>query len=120
MHNWRLSLANDEGLARSCSLYSQSLDGTGSDKLGNLAVETGHNFKNGFSTINVCSQPQNILPLMSNQNMQFPMFQGPTTMSYFHQNPVSWLAAPTNGLMPYPHPNHYLYASPLGYDLNED
>ncbi|KAL1351410.1 hypothetical protein HN51_015318 [Arachis hypogaea] len=112
--------ANGEGLARSCSLYSRSLDGTGSDKLGNLAVETGHNFENGFSTINVCSQPQNILPLMSNQNMQFPMFQGPTTMSYFHQNPVSWPAAPTNGLMPYPHPNHYLYAGPLGYGLNED
>ncbi|XLR54131.1 hypothetical protein S83_004803 [Arachis hypogaea] len=91
MHDWRLSLANGEGLARSCSLYSRSLDGTGSDKLGNLAVETGHNFENG-----------------------------PTTMSYFHQNSISWPAAPTNGLMPYPHPNHYLYAGPLGYGWNED
>ncbi|MED6182363.1 hypothetical protein PIB30_027731 [Stylosanthes scabra] len=113
--------ANGEGLARrSRSLYCHSLDVAGSDALGNRAVETGHNFENGFSTINVCSQPQNMLPLMSNQNMQYPMFQGPTTMGYFHQNPVSWPAAPTNGLMPFPHPNHYLYAGPLGYGLNED
>ena len=41
-------------------------------------------------------------------------------MGYYHQNPVSWPAAPTNGLMPFPHPNPYLYAGLFGYSLNED
>ena len=113
--------ANGEGLARrSSTLYGSSLDVTGSDRLRNLVVETGQNFENGFSTISVCSQPQSMLPLVANQNIQFPMFQAPSTVGYFHQNPVSWPAAPTNGLMPFPHPNHYLYAGPLGYGLNEE
>ncbi|XP_027350760.1 uncharacterized protein LOC113861874 [Abrus precatorius] len=112
---------NGEGLARSSSsLIGPSLDGTRSEALGNLAVEISQNFDNGFSTANVCSQPQRILPPMSNRNIQFPVFQVPSSMSYFHQNPVSWPAAPTNGLMPFPHPNHYLYTGPLGYGLNED
>ncbi|XP_061346397.1 uncharacterized protein LOC133292040 isoform X2 [Gastrolobium bilobum] len=109
-----------EGLARSSSsLGGPSLDGTRNDALGNL-VEIVQNFDNGFSTINVCSQPQSMLPLMSNQNKQFRVFQPPSTMGYFHQNPVSWPAGPANGLMPFPQPNQYMYAGPLGYGLNED
>ncbi|KAK7336669.1 hypothetical protein VNO77_17215 [Canavalia gladiata] len=112
--------ANGECLTRSStSLIGPSLDGIRSDPLGNL-VEITQNFDNGFSAANVCSQPQSILPPVSNQNIQFPVFQAPSAVGYFHQNPVSWPAAPTNGLMPFPHPNHYLYAGPLGYGLNED
>ncbi|KAK7259582.1 hypothetical protein RIF29_25191 [Crotalaria pallida] len=99
-----------ESLAkRSSSLFGPSLDGKGSDALGSRVVAA-----------NVCSQPQSMLPLVPNQNIQFPVFQAPSTMGYFHQSPISWPAAPTNGLMPFPHPNHFLYAGPLGYGLNED
>ncbi|WJX78721.1 hypothetical protein P8452_61910 [Trifolium repens] len=112
--------ANGKSLSRSSSSpIGQSLDGTRSDASGNF-VEFAQNFNNGFSTASMCSQPQSLLPPVSNQNIQFPTFQAPSTMGYFHQNPVSWPAAPTNGLMPFPHPNHYLYAGPLGYGLNED
>ncbi|PWA92457.1 hypothetical protein CTI12_AA006740 [Artemisia annua] len=62
------------------------------------------------------SQPQgnNIIqqPLQA-QSIHFPVFQPP--MGYYHQGPVPWTTAPTNGLMPLPHPNHYLFASPFGY-----
>lgn len=112
--------ANGETFVRSSSsLISRSLDGTRSSASGNFA-EIAQNFDNGFSTTNVCSQPQSMLPAVSNQNIQFPAFHAPSTIGYFHQSPVSWPAAPTNGLMPFPHPNHYLYAGPLGYGLNED
>lgn len=112
--------ANGEGLARSSSsLISPSLDVTRSDTLRNV-VEVGQNYDNGFSTTNVCSQPQSMLPPLSNQHIQFPVYQAPSTMGYFHQHPVSWTAAPPNGLMSFPHPNHYLYAGPPGYSLNED
>ncbi|XP_020211240.1 uncharacterized protein LOC109796045 [Cajanus cajan] len=113
--------ANGEGLTRSSSSpIGPSLDGTRNDALGNHVVEIAQSFENCFSTANVCSQPQSMLPPVSNQNIQFPVFQAPSTMGYLHQNPVSWPAAPTNGLMAFPHSNHYLYAGPLGYGLNED
>ncbi|CAL1372360.1 unnamed protein product [Linum trigynum] len=50
-----------------------------------------------------------------NHNLQYPAFQAPSTMGYYHQNPVSWPAAPA---MAFHHPNQYLYASPMGYSLN--
>ncbi|KAG5083500.1 hypothetical protein AAZX31_19G135900 [Glycine max] len=113
--------ANGEGLTRNpSSLISSSLDGTRNYALGNPIVETAQNFDNCFSTTNVCSQSQSMLPPVSNQNIHFPVFQAPSAMGYFHQNPVSWPAAPTNGLIPFPHSNPYLYAGPLGYGLNED
>nr|GEV39354.1 hypothetical protein [Tanacetum cinerariifolium] len=62
------------------------------------------------------SQPQGnniIQPPLQAQSMHFPMFQAP--MGYYHQGPVPWTTSPTNGLMPLPHPNHYLFASPFGY-----
>ncbi|KAL5134949.1 hypothetical protein HKD37_03G007980 [Glycine soja] len=112
--------ASGEGLTRkSSSLIGLSLDGTRNYALGNL-VETAQNFDNCFSTTNVCSQLQSMLPPLSNQNIHFPVFQAPSAMGYFHQNPVSWPAAPTNGLIPFPHSNPYLFAGPLGYGLNED
>ncbi|KAF1891956.1 hypothetical protein Lal_00036306 [Lupinus albus] len=110
-----------EGLTkRSSSLFSPSFNGKRSDALGSCVVEIAKKNDNGFSTTNVCSQPQSMLPLVTNQSIQFPVFQAPSTLGYFHHNPVSWPAAPTNGLMPFPHPNHFVYAGSLGYGLNED
>lgn len=111
---------NGEGLVRSSNLLTgPSLDGTRNYAFGNLK-ETAQSFDTCFSTANVRSQPQSMLPLLANHDIHFPMFQSPSTMGYFHQNPVSWPGAPTNGLVPFPHTNPYLYASPLGYGLNED
>ncbi|CAH8390216.1 unnamed protein product [Eruca vesicaria subsp. sativa] len=81
-----------------------------------------HNMENTVPTVNTgsyLSQPQSMMyPQM--QSIPLPVFQAPSTMGYYHQAPVSWSAAPANGLMPFPHPNHYVYAGPLGYSLNGD
>ncbi|CAJ1967405.1 unnamed protein product [Sphenostylis stenocarpa] len=111
--------ANDEGLT-SRSTFGPSLDASRGDVLGNPVVRMAHNFDNGFSPLNLCSQPQSMLPPVPNQSIQIPVFQTPSAMGYYHQNPVSWPAAPTNGLVPFPHPNPYLYAGPFGYSLNDD
>ncbi|KAK4281796.1 hypothetical protein QN277_013248 [Acacia crassicarpa] len=108
--------ANREGSASRLSFVPSS-DGAGSDISGN----PGRNkFIKGYSASNPCSEPQSMLAPGSNRNIQFSVFQAPSTIGYYHQNPLSWPAAATNGLLPFPHPNHYLYASPLGYGLNED
>lgn len=112
-------IANGEGLS-SRSLSVPSLDVVESEAFVNPVLETAQNFENSFSSPNVCSQPESILPPMPNRNIQFPVFQTPSAMGYYHQNQVSWPTAPANGLMPFVHPNNYLYAGPLGYNLNED
>ncbi|KAG4991195.1 hypothetical protein JHK87_024652 [Glycine soja] len=111
--------ANDEGLT-SRSPFGPSLDVARGDVSGNPVVKIAHKFDNGFSSISMCSQPQSMLPPVPNQNIQFPVFRTSSAMGYYHQNPVSLPAAPTNGLMPFPHTNPYLYAGPFGYSLNED
>ncbi|KAK7355089.1 hypothetical protein VNO80_14334 [Phaseolus coccineus] len=111
--------ANDEGLT-SMSTFGPSLDAARGDVLGNPVVRMAHNFENCFSPLNVCSQSQSMLPPVPNQNIQFPVFQTPSAMGYYHHNPVSWPAAPTNGLVPLQYPNPYLYSGPFGYSLNED
>ncbi|KAJ0258337.1 hypothetical protein HA466_0071440 [Hirschfeldia incana] len=64
-------------------------------------------------------QPQSMMfPQM--QSIPLPVFQDPSTMGYYHQAPVSWSAAQANGMMPFPHPNHYVYAGTLGYSMNGD
>lgn len=60
-----------------------------------------------------------LLPSAHNQTLRFPVFQAPSTMDFYHQNSVSWPAAPApNGLVSFPHSSHYLFASPIGYGLN--
>ncbi|KAL8142883.1 hypothetical protein V2J09_015915 [Rumex salicifolius] len=62
------------------------------------------------------SQPPQI-----QQNIHYPAFQAPSMMDYYHQNQqVSWSSAPTNGFVPYPHPNPYLFTSPFSYNLGGD
>ncbi|GFQ04352.1 hypothetical protein PHJA_002579100 [Phtheirospermum japonicum] len=62
---------------------------------------------------------QSVLPQMHhhNRNINYPIFQAPA-MGYYHQNPVSWQPGPTNGLMSFPHSNHYLFPNSFGYGLN--
>ncbi|KAM1079327.1 hypothetical protein ACFX13_014410 [Malus domestica] len=93
-----------------------SLSGAGSNIFGNPSTKIAQSFDSGLSAVNVGSQHHGMLPLMHNQNVQFPVFQGPSTMGYYHQSPVSWPAAPANGMLTFP--NHYLYAGPLGYGIN--
>lgn len=110
--------ANGADAFGSRKLFERQPDGPRMKILGNLPTNTVQNPDNGIPTISVGVQHQGVFPSMHNQNLQFPMFQAPSTMGYYHQNPVSWPAAPANGLMPFPQPNHYLYAGPLGYGLN--
>ncbi|OIT31259.1 PREDICTED: uncharacterized protein LOC109208924 [Nicotiana attenuata] len=63
------------------------------------------------------TQPQPVHPPVQNQGIHFPLFQAPA-MGYYYQSPASWGVAPANGLMPFPHPNHYVFASPFAYGLN--
>ncbi|CAL1370958.1 unnamed protein product [Linum trigynum] len=83
-----------------------------------LSKPTTHCSDNGgvHNGSNMGSQHhQGMYASVHNHNVQYPVFQAPSTMGYYHQNPVSWPAAAT---MPFHHPNQYLYASPMGYSLN--
>ncbi|KAK9068562.1 hypothetical protein SSX86_012677 [Deinandra increscens subsp. villosa] len=78
--------------------------------------------KTSESVIGSCSEGSNniIPPPLQAQGIHFPVFQ-PPSMGYYHQGPVPWTTAPTNGIMPLgplPHTSHYMFASPLGYGLN--
>ncbi|KAL7613539.1 hypothetical protein Lser_V15G06482 [Lactuca serriola] len=60
-------------------------------------------------------------PPLQPQGIHFPVFQ-PPSVGYYHQSPVPWVTSAANGLMPMPfpppHPNHYLFPSPIGYNWN--
>ncbi|KAL1193443.1 hypothetical protein V5N11_019176 [Cardamine amara subsp. amara] len=102
-------------------------DTTGKSKISETPIAvTGNNMDNNSNNnmahgvVNV-QQQGGIFPQMLNQSLQFPVFQTASPMSYFHQAaPVSWPAASANGLIPFPHPNPYLYTGPLGYSVNGD
>ncbi|XP_044505936.1 uncharacterized protein LOC123225769 [Mangifera indica] len=103
------------------NLVSRTLNGfphhsMGSKFQGNLLTKTSQNpdkeISNGSS-----AEHQGYFQPLHNQNMQFSVFQ-PPPMGYYHQNPVSWSSAPINGVLSFPHTNHYWYAGPLGYGLN--
>ncbi|XXG51354.1 hypothetical protein AAC387_Pa02g5147 [Persea americana] len=80
-------------------------------------TKENHNSEYGRISINVSSQQHHILP-MQNQSVHLPVFPAPAPMGYYHQTAASWASAPTNGLVPFPHPNQYLYTGPLGYGLS--
>ncbi|PPD96741.1 hypothetical protein GOBAR_DD06231 [Gossypium barbadense] len=98
------------------ALFGHSPDCRGNKVSGNplTTVAISDNEK---STAVMSSQHQGTFTSVHNQPIQFPVYQAPSTMGYYHQNPVSWSATPANGLMPFP-PNPYFYTGPLGYDLN--
>ncbi|XP_060177531.1 uncharacterized protein LOC132607537 [Lycium barbarum] len=62
-------------------------------------------------------RPQPVRPPVHNQGTHFPRFQAPP-MDYYYQTSPSWATAPANGFMPFPHPSHYVFASPFSYGLN--
>lgn len=62
-------------------------------------------------------RPQSLRPPVHSQGTHFPRFQVPA-MDYYYQTPPSWATAPVNGFMPFPHPNHYVFATPFSYGLN--
>ncbi|XP_010516447.1 PREDICTED: uncharacterized protein LOC104792098 isoform X2 [Camelina sativa] len=102
-------------------------DTTGKSKICETPIvvtgnNTDNNSNNNMAHGVVDVQPQGgMFPHLLNQNLQFPVFQTASPMSYFHQAPpVSWPTAPGNGLIPFPHPNPYLYTGPLGYSMNGD
>ncbi|PPR96977.1 hypothetical protein GOBAR_AA23691 [Gossypium barbadense] len=98
------------------ALFGHSPDSRGNKVSGNplTTVAISDNEK---STAVMSSQHQGTFTSVHNQPIQFPVYQAPSTMGYYHQNPVSWSATPANGLMPFPS-NPYFYTGPLGYDVN--
>ncbi|XP_009593237.1 uncharacterized protein [Nicotiana tomentosiformis] len=73
--------------------------------------------KNANVNGNLGMRPQSLLPSVHNQGIHFPRFLAPAT-DYYDQIPPSWATAPANGFMPFPHPSHYVFASPFTYGLN--
>ncbi|XP_022766844.1 uncharacterized protein LOC111311595 [Durio zibethinus] len=101
------------------ALFGHSPADKGNKAPGNPLTKTAENSDNGKPTAVMGSQHQGMFTSVHNQHIQFPVYQAPSTMGYYHQNPVSWTATPTNGLMHFPPPNpYYLYTGPLGYGLN--
>ncbi|KAE8702527.1 Detected protein of unknown function [Hibiscus syriacus] len=110
---WKASHCLDTHLMVEAS-FAQSPDGGGNKVPGNppTTVEIPDNEK---STAIMGSQHQGMFPSVRNQPVQFPVYQAPSTMSYYHNNPVPWSATPANGLMSFPPPNPYIYTDPIGY-----
>ncbi|PIN07176.1 hypothetical protein CDL12_20267 [Handroanthus impetiginosus] len=96
---------------------SQGPTSAGTNTLCSLSKEAAPYTQNGGSNVSFGSQPQCGLPQMHNHSINYPVFQVPT-MGYYHQSPVSWPAGPTNGMISFPHSNHYLFANTFGYGLN--
>ncbi|KAA8516961.1 hypothetical protein F0562_017221 [Nyssa sinensis] len=69
---------------------------------GTLPTRTVQNPENGKTNVSLGSQHQGMLPPMHNRCIHFPMFQAPSMLSYYHQSPAAWPAAPANGLLPVP------------------
>ncbi|XP_022851567.1 uncharacterized protein LOC111373291 [Olea europaea var. sylvestris] len=96
---------------------SQTLDCDGTNSFRNFPLKATSYCDNGRSNVSMVVQPPTLLPQLHNQSIDYPMFPAPTIP--YCQTPVSWPAAPTNGLMPLPHHSqHYLFANPFGYGLN--
>lgn len=77
------------------ALFGHSPDGRGNKVSGNLLIKTAENFEDGKATALTSSQHQSMSTSMQNQHLQF-LFQAPSAMGYYHQNPVSWPATPAN------------------------
>ncbi|KAL8456269.1 hypothetical protein ACS0TY_034472 [Phlomoides rotata] len=96
---------------------SQGPASAGTKPVDSCLKEVAPCYESGRANLSIGPQPQCVLPQVHNQSINYPIFQAPT-MGYYHQNPVSWPAGPTNGLISYPHSNHYLFANTFGYGFN--
>ncbi|KAF5737360.1 hypothetical protein HS088_TW13G00239 [Tripterygium wilfordii] len=95
-----------------------SPDVTENNVLENSLMKTLQSSDNGVLNVGMVSQHQEVFDPIHNPNLHFPMIQAPSTMGYYHQNSVSWPAAPASGMMPFHHPNPYLYADHFGWGLD--
>ncbi|XP_042002436.1 uncharacterized protein LOC121751701 [Salvia splendens] len=106
-------VVDDLVTARAQDANSQELASSSS-----LPAETATYCESGKANAGVDVLSQSVLPtMMQNQSIHYPTYQAPA-MAYYHQAPGSWPAGPTNGFTSFHYPNHYLYASGFGYDLN--
>ncbi|XP_057768683.1 uncharacterized protein LOC130988752 isoform X2 [Salvia miltiorrhiza] len=111
-------VVDDQITTRAQDANSQELASGATNALSSLPAETTIYCESRKPNASVDAQPQSVLPArMQNQTIPYPIYQAPT-MAYYHQAPVSWPAVPTNGLMSFHYPNHYLFANCYGYDLN--
>ncbi|GER52453.1 stress response protein NST1 [Striga asiatica] len=111
--SYRVS-AEDESASRGQDGKIQEPASATTNLLDNVPKEPTKFGENGRASIRIGAQPQSVVPQLQNRNVNYPIYQAPT-MSYYHQNPVSW---PSNGLMSFPHSNHYLFTNGYGYGLN--
>ncbi|KAK8593625.1 hypothetical protein V6N13_042810 [Hibiscus sabdariffa] len=102
------------------AMYGHPPDCIGNQAPGYPPTKIAENSDGGKPTAFMCSQHQDMFASVHSQHIQFPLYQAPSTMSYYHQNTVSWPATPPNGLVPFPPPNPYLCTGPLGYGLNRN
>ncbi|KAL3533974.1 hypothetical protein ACH5RR_007495 [Cinchona calisaya] len=110
-------LVQGETMDKGEHVKSQTVNGAGTNTQGTLPSKIAPNSESGRANVSINAQPQVLQPQMHNQSIQFPIFQSPP-MGYYHQSPLSWPAAPTNGFVAFPHPNHYVFANSFGYGLN--
>ncbi|KAL0334246.1 UNVERIFIED_CONTAM: protein WHAT'S THIS FACTOR 9, mitochondrial [Sesamum angustifolium] len=111
------SVMEDQSTTREHDSKGQAPASGITNTLGSLPTEVATYCGSGRANISLSVQPQSVPPQMHSQNIPYPVFHAPS-MGYYHQGPLSWQTGPTNGLMSYPHSNHYLFANAFGYDLN--
>ncbi|KAL3534123.1 hypothetical protein ACH5RR_002584 [Cinchona calisaya] len=98
-------------------IKSQVINDAGTNTWGTLPSKIAPYNENGRVNMSISAQPRVVFPQLHNQSIQFPIFQS-SAMGYYNQSPLSWPAAPTNGFLPFPHPNHCVFASPFRYALD--
>ncbi|KAL0346312.1 UNVERIFIED_CONTAM: hypothetical protein Sradi_4462500 [Sesamum radiatum] len=111
------SVMEDQSTVRGHDTKGQAPASGMTNSLGSLPTEVATYCESGRANISISVQPQSVPLQMHSQNIPYPVFHAPA-MGYYHQSPLSWQTGPTNGLMSYPHSNHYLFANAFGYDLN--
>ncbi|KAL1206904.1 hypothetical protein V5N11_001918 [Cardamine amara subsp. amara] len=112
---------DERDVLRIKNMCNPPADNEESKFLGTTFTVPSQNMENMIPTVNTgsyLSQPQSMMfPQMLNQSIPLSIFQTPT-MGYYHQAPVSWSGVPANRLIPFPHPNQYVYTGTLGFSMN--
>ncbi|KAK4392394.1 hypothetical protein Sango_2017200 [Sesamum angolense] len=106
------SVMEDQSTTREHDSKGQAPASGITNTLGSLPTEVATYCESRRANISISVQPQSVPPQMHSQNIPCPVFHA------WDQSPLSWHTGPTNGLMSYPHSNHYLFANAFGYDLN--
>ncbi|KAG8371820.1 hypothetical protein BUALT_Bualt12G0002900 [Buddleja alternifolia] len=110
-------IVDNKSTLRGQEAKSPGTTSTKNISLSSLSKEAAPYVENGRANANIGAMSENVPPQMHNRNIHYPVIPAPS-MGYYHQSSVSWPAGPTNGLMSFPHSNHYLFATAFGYGLN--